>query len=198
MENANPFIPIPLNGLHARITQELNELWEISAMIDSRLENIGRTHIPTPPAVPFEQLLDDFVNPPDELVMDDLESDTESYKTPLVSPFLDSGDESNEGEVINELNEYGNAVNFYRRKAHLLKDKQIPSVGVFDEVIWEALGRNTHDLDLIWKETGQDYYFTRSGFKNARTMPGDDVAIPSDAVGTYKRRRHKLCDDVRM
>ncbi|GKA64076.1 hypothetical protein Tco_0763682 [Tanacetum coccineum] len=85
-------------------------------MIDSRLENIGCTHIPIPPSVPFEQLLDDFVNPPDELVMDDLESDTESYETPLVSPFLDYDDESNEGEVISELNEYGNAVNFYRNK----------------------------------------------------------------------------------
>ncbi|GJV68972.1 hypothetical protein Tco_1484481 [Tanacetum coccineum] len=51
--------------------------------------------------------------------------------------------------------------------------------------IWEALGGNTRDLDSIWEETGQDYNFTRSGFKNARTMPGDGVAIPSDAVRTY-------------
>nr|GEY39631.1 zf-CCHC domain-containing protein/DUF4219 domain-containing protein/UBN2 domain-containing protein [Tanacetum cinerariifolium] len=74
-------------------------------MIDSRLENIGHTHIPIPLHVPFEQLLDDFMNPPNELVMDDSESDTESYETPLVSPFLDSDDESDDGEVINELNE---------------------------------------------------------------------------------------------
>ncbi|GKD66445.1 hypothetical protein Tco_1308553 [Tanacetum coccineum] len=74
-------------------------------MIDSRLENIGRAHISIPPPVPFEQLLDNFMNPPDELVMDDLESDTKSYETPLVSPFLDSDDESDDGEVINELNE---------------------------------------------------------------------------------------------
>ncbi|GKB47235.1 hypothetical protein Tco_0897988 [Tanacetum coccineum] len=52
--------------------------------------------------------------------------------------------------------------------------------------IWEAFGGNTCDLDSIWEETGQDYNFTRSGFKNARIVPGDGVAIPSDAVKTYK------------
>ncbi|GKA58007.1 retrovirus-related pol polyprotein from transposon TNT 1-94 [Tanacetum coccineum] len=52
--------------------------------------------------------------------------------------------------------------------------------------IWEALGGNTRDLDSIWEETGQDYNFTRSGFKNARTVPGDGVAIPSDTIRIYK------------
>nr|GEY12236.1 zinc finger, CCHC-type [Tanacetum cinerariifolium] len=52
---------------------------------------------------------------------------------------------------------------------------------------WEALGGNTRNLDSIWEETGQDYSFTRIGFKDARTVPGDDVAIPIDAVRTYKR-----------
>ncbi|GKC40554.1 hypothetical protein Tco_1052938, partial [Tanacetum coccineum] len=85
-------------------------------MIDSRLENIGRTYIPIPPPVPFEQLLDDFMNLPDELVMDDSESDTGSYETPLVSPFLDSDNESDDREVINELNEYGNTGNLYRNR----------------------------------------------------------------------------------
>ncbi|GKB68921.1 hypothetical protein Tco_0930333 [Tanacetum coccineum] len=83
-------------------------------MIDSCLENIGHVHILIPPPVPFEQLLDDFMNPRDELLVDDSESDTKSYETPLVSPFLDSDDESDDGEVINELNEYGNAWNFYQ------------------------------------------------------------------------------------
>ncbi|GJW79506.1 hypothetical protein Tco_0143481 [Tanacetum coccineum] len=61
----------------------------------------------------------------------------------------------------------------------------------------EALGGNTRDLDSIWEETRQEYNFTRSGFKNARTVPGDGVTIPSDAVRIYKRRRQKLCDDIR-
>ncbi|GKE18359.1 hypothetical protein Tco_1425936 [Tanacetum coccineum] len=45
--------------------------------------------------------------------MDDLESDSGSVDTPLVSPFLDSDDKSDDGEVLNELDEYGNVGNFY-------------------------------------------------------------------------------------
>ncbi|GJV43939.1 hypothetical protein Tco_1428475 [Tanacetum coccineum] len=48
------------------------------------------------------------------IVTDDSESDTESYETPLVSPFLNYDDESDDEEVINELNEYGNAGNFHQ------------------------------------------------------------------------------------
>ncbi|GJR35433.1 hypothetical protein Tco_1211117 [Tanacetum coccineum] len=41
------------------------------------------------------------------------------------------------------------------RKAHLLEDKQIPSVGVFDEVlsIWKAFRGNTRDLGSFGEET---------------------------------------------
>ncbi|GJY42911.1 hypothetical protein Tco_0431124 [Tanacetum coccineum] len=116
MENANPFVPVPPNKIRAKITQELNELWPISVMINYRLENIGHIHIPIPPPVPFDQLLDDFINPPDVLEMDDSVSDIESNDTPLVSPFLDSDDESDDREVIKELNEYGNAGNFYHNR----------------------------------------------------------------------------------
>ncbi|GJS25053.1 hypothetical protein Tco_0453685 [Tanacetum coccineum] len=40
-------------------------------------------------------------------------------------------------------------------KAHLLEDKQIPNVGVFDEVfcIWKAFGRNIRDLGSFREET---------------------------------------------
>nr|GEV81533.1 hypothetical protein [Tanacetum cinerariifolium] len=41
--------------------------------------------------------------------MDDLELDNELVDTPLVSPFLDSDDDSDDREVLNELEEYGNA-----------------------------------------------------------------------------------------
>ncbi|GJV35705.1 hypothetical protein Tco_1408182 [Tanacetum coccineum] len=53
------------------------------------------------------------MNPPDVFKIDDSESDSESNDMPLVSPFLDFDEESDDGEVINELNEYGNAGNFY-------------------------------------------------------------------------------------
>ncbi|GJX09256.1 hypothetical protein Tco_0199115 [Tanacetum coccineum] len=45
--------------------------------------------------------------------MDDLESEDELIDTPLISPFLDSDDESHNGEVLNELDEYENERNFY-------------------------------------------------------------------------------------
>ncbi|GJY26772.1 hypothetical protein Tco_0401498 [Tanacetum coccineum] len=64
---------------------------------------------------------------------------------------------------------------FTCRKAHLLEVKQIPSVGVFDEVIWEAFGGNTCDLDSIWEEMRQDCSFTRSDFQRVRTVSGNDV-----------------------
>ncbi|GJX46351.1 hypothetical protein Tco_0271541 [Tanacetum coccineum] len=99
MENANPFIPAPPNRLRARITQELNELRAISAMIDSRLKNINHTQIIIPPPIPIEQLLNDFMNSHDVFEMDDLESDNESIDTPLISPFIDS-DEDIDGDDL--------------------------------------------------------------------------------------------------
>nr|GEU51033.1 hypothetical protein [Tanacetum cinerariifolium] len=48
--------------------------------------------------------------------MDNLKSNDESVDTPLVSPFLDSDDKSDDDEVLNELDEYGNAGNFYRKR----------------------------------------------------------------------------------
>ncbi|GKA38520.1 hypothetical protein Tco_0731071 [Tanacetum coccineum] len=41
--------------------------------------------------------------------MDEPEPEDETFNTPLVSPFLDSDDDSNDGEVLSELEEYGNA-----------------------------------------------------------------------------------------
>nr|GEV17098.1 nucleotide-binding alpha-beta plait domain-containing protein [Tanacetum cinerariifolium] len=99
MENANPFVPVPPNGLRVKITQELNELRAISTMIDSRLENIDHTRIAIPPTAPFEQLLNDFMNPTDVFEMDDLEFDDKSIDKPLVSPFLDSDDDSKEDDI---------------------------------------------------------------------------------------------------
>ncbi|GJR09403.1 hypothetical protein Tco_0792055 [Tanacetum coccineum] len=55
----------------------------------------------------------------------------------------DGGDETAEGYI--------------GRKAYLLEDKQIPSVGVFDEVysIWMAFGENTRDLGSFGEETDE-------------------------------------------
>nr|GEW22412.1 ribonuclease H-like domain-containing protein [Tanacetum cinerariifolium] len=50
--------------------------------------------------------------------MNDLESDDELVDTPLVSPFLDSNNNSDDSEVLNELYEYGDAGNIIMRKAY--------------------------------------------------------------------------------
>ncbi|GJW09062.1 hypothetical protein Tco_1571485 [Tanacetum coccineum] len=49
--------------------------------------------------------------------LDDLDPDDESVDTPLVSPFLDSDDDSDDGEVLNELEEYGNAGKLFHQRA---------------------------------------------------------------------------------
>ncbi|GJX00844.1 hypothetical protein Tco_0184757 [Tanacetum coccineum] len=124
MENANP--PPPNNPhilptvLRAKVVQEFHALSAISAFIDSRLKNI-------------EQFLNGFAPQANEIDMNEVESNDELLDTPLVSPFLDSDSDSDDGEVLNELYEYGNVGTLRRRKAHLLEDKQIPNVGVFDE-----------------------------------------------------------------
>nr|GFC84061.1 MAK10-like protein [Tanacetum cinerariifolium] len=48
--------------------------------------------------------------------MDNSESNNESNDTPSVSPFLDYDDESDNVELINELNKYGNAGKFYHNR----------------------------------------------------------------------------------
>nr|GEY84045.1 ribonuclease H-like domain-containing protein [Tanacetum cinerariifolium] len=50
-----------------------------------------------------------FANQPNETDMNNLKSDDESVDTPLVSPFPHSNNDSNDGEVLNELSEYENA-----------------------------------------------------------------------------------------
>ncbi|GKC60154.1 hypothetical protein Tco_1087752 [Tanacetum coccineum] len=95
MENANPYVPISPNGLRARISQELYKLRAISAMINSHLQKV------------------DYAISPNEIYMDDLEFEDKLIDTTLVSPLLDSNDKSDDGEVIDESEEYRNAGNLY-------------------------------------------------------------------------------------
>ncbi|GJW27410.1 hypothetical protein Tco_0044285 [Tanacetum coccineum] len=75
----------------------------MSAYIDSHLENI-------------DQFLNDFANRPNEINMDDPKPEDESVNTLLVSPFLDLYDDSVNGEVLSELEEYGNVRRFRHKK----------------------------------------------------------------------------------
>nr|GEU41745.1 Gag-Pol polyprotein [Tanacetum cinerariifolium] len=98
-KNVNPFGPlVPRNAPRDQITQEPDELFEISAMIDYRLEKSNHDQIVVPPPASPEQLLHNFLDPPEFLEIDDIVSDAESVDTPLESLFLDSDNESDDGE----------------------------------------------------------------------------------------------------
>ncbi|GJZ95660.1 hypothetical protein Tco_0667994 [Tanacetum coccineum] len=107
MENANPPAtnnrPVLPVVLCARIDQELHKLHVILAFVDSRLESI-------------EQFLNNFANQPNETNMNNLESDDEAVDTLLVSPFPNSDNDSDDGEVLNELIEYENAGILHRER----------------------------------------------------------------------------------
>ncbi|GKB41075.1 hypothetical protein Tco_0886017 [Tanacetum coccineum] len=100
MENANPpptnNQPVLPAALRTNVVRELIELHAISAFVDSQLKS-------------SEQFLNSFANQPNETDMNDLESDDESVDTPLGSPFPHSDNDSDDGEVLNELSGYKNA-----------------------------------------------------------------------------------------
>ncbi|GJY15366.1 zinc finger, CCHC-type containing protein [Tanacetum coccineum] len=76
------------------------------------------------------------------------------------------------------------------RKAHLLKDKQIPSVGVLDEVFstWMAFGGNTRDLGSFGEETDEITDLHQILEEILLTKRGDGVA-------SIKRRRRDVFSD---
>ncbi|GKA09884.1 hypothetical protein Tco_0689317 [Tanacetum coccineum] len=82
---------------------------------------------------------------------------------------------------------YGNLYHMTGRKAHLLEDKQIPSVGVFDEVIWKAFGGNTRDLGSFGKETNMTtdlhQHLSRISTRQLETAS----QITRDAVTTHTK-----------
>ncbi|GJV08105.1 hypothetical protein Tco_1345761 [Tanacetum coccineum] len=84
---------------------------------------------------------------------------------------------------------YGNLYAMTGRKAHLLEDKQILSVGVFDEVFstWMAFGGNTRDLGSFGEETD----------KIGTTHIHEEVLFTErgDGVAGIKRRRRDLSSD---
>ncbi|GKB72115.1 hypothetical protein Tco_0933527, partial [Tanacetum coccineum] len=95
---------------------------------------------------------------------------------------------------------YGNLYAMTGRKAHLLEDKQIPSVGVFDEVFntWMAFGGNTRDLGSFGEETNkitdlhqihEEVLFTERGdgvtcIKTAIDNDKNSIAFPERSLTT--------------
>ncbi|GJV28858.1 hypothetical protein Tco_1385306 [Tanacetum coccineum] len=140
IENANPpptnNPPVLPTALRAKVVQELNELQAISTYIDSRLEKI-------------DQFLNGFTQPPTEIDMDDLEPDDESVDTTLVSPFLDSDDDSDDGEVLNKLEEYGNAGQLCRQREINSFDRDDLSFQCYNTIMVEGLESTGKNLVAI-------------------------------------------------
>ncbi|GKD78518.1 hypothetical protein Tco_1341139 [Tanacetum coccineum] len=88
---------------------------------------------------------------------------------------------------------YGNLYAMTGRKAYLLEDKQIPSVGVFDEIFstWMAFEGNTCDLGSFGEETDKIIDLHQISCRFMHTVAGDGVA------GVKQRRRDLYSDDVR-
>ncbi|GJY08970.1 hypothetical protein Tco_0377155 [Tanacetum coccineum] len=106
MENANPppnNRPVLTATLRVRAVQELYELQIIPSLVDSCFESI-------------EQFLNNFANHPNETDMNDLESHDALVDTPLVFPFPHSDNDSDDGEVLNELIKYENVGMLRREK----------------------------------------------------------------------------------
>ncbi|GJY68335.1 hypothetical protein Tco_0471317 [Tanacetum coccineum] len=88
------------------------------------MENANPLPTNNPPVLPtalhvknIDQFLNGFTQQPNEINVDDFEPDDESVDTPLVYAFLDSDDDSDDGEVLNELEEYDNAGQLCRQRA---------------------------------------------------------------------------------
>ncbi|GJS41004.1 hypothetical protein Tco_0566047 [Tanacetum coccineum] len=81
----------------------------------------------------------------------------------------------------------------YGRKTHLLEDKKILSVGVFDEVFstWMAFGGNISDLSSFGEETEKIMNLHQFHEEVLYIDHGDGVA------GIKRRRRDLSGDDVR-
>ncbi|GJT38036.1 hypothetical protein Tco_0937901 [Tanacetum coccineum] len=86
---------------------------------------------------------------------------------------------SGEGLILYQA--YGNLYAVTGRKAHLLEDKQIPSVGVFDESDLGSFGEQSDKITNL-HQIHEEVLFTEHG----------------DGVTGIKRRRRDLSsDDIR-
>ncbi|GJX88134.1 hypothetical protein Tco_0340148 [Tanacetum coccineum] len=84
---------------------------------------------------------------------------------------------------------YSNLYAMTGRKAHLLEDKQIPNVGVFDEVTWMVFGGNIRNLGSFEEETDEitDLY---------QILEEVLLTERRDGVASIKRRHRDLFSGV--
>ncbi|GJX37905.1 hypothetical protein Tco_0251208 [Tanacetum coccineum] len=155
MENANPSPtnnrPVLPAALRAQAIQELHELQKILAFVDSRLKSI-------------ERFLNDFSNQPNETNTNDLESDNESVDTPLVSPFPHSDNDSDDGEVLNELIEYENVGMLCREKAINSFDGDDLAFQNFSSKTKNSFSQNVETASRFTRDAVTTTPVTASGF----------------------------------
>ncbi|GJQ98700.1 hypothetical protein Tco_0009839 [Tanacetum coccineum] len=82
----------------------------------------------------------------------DLEPDDESVDTPLVYPFLDSDDDFDDGEVLNELVAYGNAGQLCRQRAINGFDEDDLSFQSYNTIMVEGLESTWKNLVAIVRD----------------------------------------------
>ncbi|GJR10480.1 reverse transcriptase domain-containing protein [Tanacetum coccineum] len=84
---------------------------------------------------------------------------------------------------------YGNLYAMTGRKSHLLEDKQISSVGVFDEVLFYTLFQgHLEEIHVTWDHLKKkDYGPTPTLLKNFSTVAGDDITNTTRTLNEAKR-----------
>ncbi|GKF11211.1 hypothetical protein Tco_0049137 [Tanacetum coccineum] len=91
---------------------------------------------------------------------------------------------------------YGNLYAMTGRKAHLLEDKQILSVGVFDEVsfytLFQALGWHLEEIHVTWAHLEKKQARLRTCTK---IHLGVLFSKRGDSIASIKRRHHDLSGD---
>ncbi|GKA30532.1 hypothetical protein Tco_0716837 [Tanacetum coccineum] len=161
-----------LDTTHAKFTARINKLLAMRQTIDSLLfKTINEM---------TDQSSDSEIFCPEERIKE-LELRTQRRNNFEEGLFKD--------RVLLEKS-YGDNVQLKCRKAHLLEDKQIPSVGIFDEVFstWMPFGGNTGDLGSFGEETDKITDLHQIYKEVLFTERGDGVTI-------IKQRRLDLSSD---
>ncbi|GJY72119.1 hypothetical protein Tco_0475822 [Tanacetum coccineum] len=139
--------------------------------------------------------------------MNDLESDDESVDTPLVSPFSHSDNDSDDGEVLNELIEYENVgmkfvaysdpflpINIITRKAYnTIMVEELESTGKnFVSIVRDVyvfVGSFTYITDFIVLEDIGEFILIGK-------YPVKVISLPQDVWSTSDRRLIELENQV--
>ncbi|GJU41065.1 zf-CCHC domain-containing protein [Tanacetum coccineum] len=151
-----------------------------------------------PPASP-EQLLNDFLDPLDLLEIDKIVSNAEFVDTPLVSPFLDSNNKSDDGERKGNRNrKIKRLIITFSRRAHgTLKSRDIIkkiSKTVKAKVKRKSLAlkakkESSDEECLTFGSEDEEYAMAVRDFKKFFKRRGRFIKQPQKDKKTFQRSR---------